>query len=278
MRRRQRALNAGFTLIEVMVAMTILVVLVGGVYVCFASVADTADIARTASEELRLKQFVWNHLRDHLSSISPKIGGEYALVGEDDSGPYGDADTLRFTTSLPMAGAKSLPGMAKTVEYYIDDPSYEDTSGFRTFDEEPEQAIEGVSLFITESPLRLLAGEEGELFQEEGPDGEEEGQWEREITIRSINFEYYDGEAEEWAEDWNSAELGILPWAVRVQVNLAKSEEQLYAEARAGVDPRVDFDLEMIVVLPAGAGTLGEFIDPNHFRSVEQEAEEIGEE
>jgi prepilin-type N-terminal cleavage/methylation domain-containing protein len=274
--RRRPTDCAGFTLIEIMVAMTILVVLVGGVYVCFASVADTADFARTASDELRIKQFIWNHVRDQLASISAKTDGEYALVGEDESGTYGDADTLRFVTSLPMAGAKSLPGITKVVEYYIDDPSLEDASGFTTFDDGAlEDEREGATLFISETPLVLLPGGEGELFPETYEE-EDEDAWIREVPIRSINIEYYDGAAEEWIEDWNSDELGLLPWAIKVQINLAKTEEQIWAEASAGVDPREDFDLEMTVVLPTGAGTLAPFLDPNHYRSTDQEAEEVG--
>jgi len=274
---KSRCANAGFTLIEIMVAMTILVILVGGVYICFASVADTADIARTASEQLRVKQFLWNHLRDQLASVSPKTDGEYAFVGEDESGSFGAADTLRFTSSLPMAGAKSLPGITKTVEYYIDDPSFSDSGvgGFRTFDDGEEEEQDGVTLYITESPLVLLAGEGGDLFEQEEPE-EGENTWMREVSIQSFNVQYYDGAAEEWVDEWNSDETGLLPWAVKVQINLAKTEDQLWAEAAAGVDPQEDFDLEMTAVLPTGAGTLSTFLDPNHYRSSDTEAAEAG--
>lgn len=271
--------NAGFTLIEIMVAMTILVVLTGGLYVCFVSVADTAEIARTSTEELRARQYLWNHFRDHLGAIAPNPAGEYALVGEDDSGPYGDADTLRFTSVLPMSGAKSLPGMVKTVEYFIDDPSFEDPGGFRTFEGEGAPEVtekEGVTLFIVEKPLVLLGGGEGDLFSAEYVNEEEVREWQREVPIRSINFEYYDGNAEEWVESWNSDETGLLPWAVRVQLNLAKTADQLEAEWAEGIDPQEDFDLESVIMLPAGAGVLGDYLDPNRYRLTDQEAEEAG--
>lgn len=275
--RSYRRAQAGFTLIEIMVAMTILVVLVGGVYVCFASVATTAEIAREASESLRLRQFLWNQLRDDLASISAKPDGEYALIGEDGSGPFGDADTLRFATSLPLSGAKSLPGIVKLVEYYIDDGSGDGEGLFRTFDGVEREEQEGTTLFITEKPLVLLAGGD-ELFPAaELRQDSEEGVWEREIPIRSFNVEYYDGLAEEWTPEWNSDELGFLPWAVRIQINLAKTKAQLEADRAAGVDPTRDFDLEMVAILPAGSGVLGEFLDPNHYRSTDQAAEAAGE-
>lgn len=276
--RTSRCAQAGFTLIEIMVAMTILVVLIGGVYVCFASVATTSEIAREASEDLRVRQYLWNQLRDDLASISAKPGGEYALVGEDGSGPFGDADTLRFATSLPLSGAKSLPGVVKQVEYYIDDGSGGGEGLFRTFEDEEREDQEGTTLYITEKPLVLLAGDE-ELFPAaELSEDSEEGVWEREIPIRSFNVEYYDGVAEEWMPEWNSDELGFLPWALRIQINLAKTEAQLEADRVAGVDPTRDFDLEMVAVLPTGSGVLGEFLDPNHYRSTDQAAEAAGEE
>lgn len=273
--------DAGFTLIEIMVAMTILVVLVGGVYACFVSVADTAEIARTATEQLRVEQYLWKHLSENLASVTAQATGEYALVGEDESGALGPADTLRFTTVLPMTGAKSLPGIVKTVEYYVDDPSSGSGTGFRTF--AMDEAVEAedtpaVTLYISERPLELLSGEEsGESLLDAAEDDEEgAGVWEREVPIRSINFQYYDGTSEEWVDDWNSDETGLLPWAIKVQVNLAKTESQLEFEAAQGVDHRNDHDLEMTVALPTGAGVLVPFSDPNHYRTTDEEAAEAG--
>jgi prepilin-type N-terminal cleavage/methylation domain-containing protein len=275
---KSRGNQAGFTMIEIMVAMVILVILVGAVYTCFVSVADTADIARTSADELRVQQQLWKHFTENIGAIHPNPNAEYALVGEDESGSFGDADTLRFVTQLPMSGAKALPGLVKKVEYHIDDPSVSEEGGFQTFaiDEAPTEEKEGVTLFITESPLVLFGEDEGgELFEAEDA-GEDEIVWERELPVRSVNFQYYDGTAEEWVEEWNSDETAFLPWAIRVQVNLAKTEGQLAEEASMGVDPQEDFDLDVTVVLSAGASVLSEFRDPNHYRSSGDAAQEAG--
>ena len=276
--RKSRLGQAGFTMIEMMVAMVILVILVGAVYTCFVSVADTADIARTSADELRIQQLLWKHFTENISAAHPNPNGEYALVGEDESGTYGPSDTLRLVTQLPMSGAKSLPGLVKKVEYHVDDPSMSEEGGFQTFaiDEVSAEEKEGVTLFITESPLVLFGeGEGGELFEAEDA-GEEEIVWERELPIRSMNFLYYDGTTEEWMEEWNSDETGVLPWAIRVQINLAKTEGQLMEEASMGVDPQEDFDMDVTVVLSSSAGVLEPFDDPNQFRPSMESAQEAG--
>jgi prepilin-type N-terminal cleavage/methylation domain-containing protein len=265
----QRFANrGGFTLIEIMVAMTILTGLVAGIYACFAGVASSAEIARSATEELRIQQYLRAHFEQHLRAVHANVRAEYAFVGEDGSGAYGDADTLTFTTTLPTSGAKSLPGIVKTVTYEIDDPSLDGDSGFQTFDQDVPEDEEkpSVMLYITESPLVLGEENEDEAFFED----DEDNPWQREIPIRSLNFEYYDGAAEEWIEEWNSDELGFLPWAVRVSVNLAKTEEQLRADLAEGVGTEENPDLSLTLVIPTGAGILtADFIDPNHQRYTE---------
>lgn len=252
-------------MIEVMVAMVILVALVGAVYTCFVSVADTAEIARGATEELRTQRYLREHFINHLGAVHANVRGEYAFIGEDESGAYGPADTLTFATSLPTSGAKSLPGIVKTVEYLIDDPSTSETGGFQTFDIDAVEEKPSVTLFITEAPLVLGEDSDEEFFEDD-----EEGLWQREIPIRSINFEYYDGAAEEWVEAWNSDEMGFLPWAVKVGVNLAKTEEQLRADLAAGVGTEEEPDLSLIIVLPTGAGVITpDFEDPNKHRATE---------
>jgi hypothetical protein len=77
-------------------------------------------------------------------------------------------------------------------------------------------------------------------------------------------------------EEWNSDETGVLPWAIRVQINLAKTEGQLMEEASMGVDPQEDFDLDVTVVLSSSAGVLQAFEDPNQYRPSMESAQEAG--
>ena len=173
----------GFTLIEMMVAMSILVILTGSLYTCFISVVDSAEIARSSIEGLRVQEFLREHFNNNLSAVHASPVGEYALIGEDESGAYGPADTLSFTTTLPTSGALSLPGIVKTVEYKIDEPSFEDEGGFKTFTIDApaeDEEMESVMMFITERPLVLGEdGEGGDLFVDD-----EAGLWQREVGGR----------------------------------------------------------------------------------------------
>ncbi len=254
--------NSGFTLIELMVAMVILVGLVAAIYTSFIAVADSAEIARSSTDEMRIQTYLREHLGTNLSAVHANFSGEYALVGEDESGAFGPADTLSFVTTLPTSGAKSLPGIVKKVEYLIDDPTTSEDSVFKTFGADIDEEKPSVTLFITERPLTLGEDSDEAFFEDD-----EEGLWQREIPIRSINFEYYDGVAEEWVEEWNSDEIGMLPWAIRVGVNLAKTEEQLRGDLADGVGTEEDPDMSLVVVLPTGAGVITpDFQDPNHKR------------
>ena len=158
--------------------------LVAAIYTCFVAVADSAEIARSATEELRIQQYLRQHFEQHLRAVHANVNAEYAFEGVDESGAYGDADSLTFTTTLPTSGAKSLPGIVQKVTYQIDDPSLDGDSGFQTFDqdvpEEDEKA--SVTLYITEQPLVLGEDNEDEAFFEE----DDEDLWQREIPIRSL--------------------------------------------------------------------------------------------
>lgn len=267
MRRLDQQRNGGFTMIEMMVAMAVLVILVGALYTCFVSVVNTAEIARSTTEAMRIQRYLREHFINHLSAIHAQSSGEYAFIGEDESGAYGPADSLTFVTSLPTSGARSLPGIVKKVEYLIDDPSFSEESGFQTFGADETEEKPSVTLFITERPLVLGEDSDEEFFES---DEEEEGLWQREIPIRSLDFEYYDGTAEDWVEAWNSDELGFLPWAIKVRINLAKTEEQLRIDLAEGVGTEEEPDVGFTIVLPTGAGVISpDFIDPNHRRQTE---------
>ena len=59
----------GFTLLEVLVAVSILVVVVGIVYASFAAVGNATEISRTRAEELRTEQFLARNFATNLSTV-----------------------------------------------------------------------------------------------------------------------------------------------------------------------------------------------------------------
>ena len=84
-----------------------------------------------------------------------------------------------------------------------------------------------------------------------------------ELAVRTLDIEYFDGE--EWVPEWNSSAyestdedtpeaLGRLPWAVRLRINFAKSEEELAYDKQDGLNEEEDVDFEMVVPVRQGQG------------------------
>ncbi len=283
MRRFQPNLHpaAGFTMIEILVAITILTVMVGIVYGAFVSVANTAEIARTSAEELRFRQYLWRHFSTHLVAVysdSAFERPEFQFLGESAEGLLGEADSLRFCTSLPMSGPKSLPGVVKVITYEIGDAyAPEGESGLEemAIDEQLEEEGSGQYLIIREEPLVLegvaMGGDiDGDMGGDLDLEQMEDEVIEQRIPVGSLDFEFYNPDTEEWDEDWDSTADARLPWAIRVKVNFDRTEEELMADLQEGFDLEENPDLNMTISLPMGAGVVEPFLDWNHMLQPEQ--------
>lgn len=268
----------GFTLLELLVSILVLTVLTAIVYSSFRSVADTTAMARQGAEDLRFRQFLWRNIQTNLNSIyiDPAcVSPEYQFLGTDEQGAFGPADAVRFCTALPMDGPDSLPGVLKVVTYQVVD-QYEAAEGEVALGSVDDGAAEGESdemlLEILEEPLVL----ETEDFAANDFEDLDEIQFERHIPIATFDVQYYDGIADEWLDEWDSTLEQRLPWAVRVKINFARSEEEWSADITGGFDPEEEPDLELTACLPAGAGVVEQFIDTNHFRALSfQEGDEL---
>jgi len=266
----------GFTIIELLISMCVLAIILGIVFAGFQSVSDTSELARARAERLRLKQFTERHFRNALSTLyidSARMQPELAMVGYTDSGAFGPADTLQFCSSEPMGGARGLPGIRKTVSYSVEEAGNEDADALLWG---AGAETEHVSLLIQETPLVLSEPGDVEGGQEERPTandffssfmGEDVDMASvRRIPIRSMDILYYDGEAQEWLDEWDSSLDGWMPWAVRVMINFARTPDELDADQSMGIDAVEDADLDMTIVLPIAAGSFDPFIDLNHQR------------
>jgi len=259
--------KAGFTLLELLVAITVLCIVVAIVYEGFVSVTDASAMARENAEQLRFQQFLWRTISTDLTSIYSDPGceqPEYQLLGTDQNGAFGPADSLRFCTALEMSGPAALPGVLKVVTYELSDEYTAEGGpglGRFTIDENPGEERAELQLIIREEPLTL----QGMDMDGEMKDTSEAAR-ELKVPIQSLDIEYYDGDLEEWVTEWDSVAQTRLPWAIRVKINFARTTEESEADARSGIDPQESPDLDMTVALPVGMGVLDQFIDPNHRR------------
>jgi prepilin-type N-terminal cleavage/methylation domain-containing protein len=259
--------NSGFTMIEVLVAIVVLVLMVSMVYASFVSVTDTTMYARESADNLRFRQYIWRSFSENLAAVYSDAGCEqqlYQFLGEDEDGPLGPGDKLRFVTSLPMPGSTALPGLLKVVTYEVVEPGDGEGESYNALaiDEDGYSEREEMMLQITEAPL---VREENDVELDE--DTMEENQRIRQIPIATFDVLYYDPEEEDWVDDWDSLDIKRLPWAVHVKVNLARSEEELQAQYAQGVDPDEEPDLDMRFALPMGAGVVAPWRDLNHVSS-----------
>ncbi len=256
--KRRTNLNAGFTLIEVLLAIAILVVVVSIIYTTFSSVTTTIGVSRVNSEELRLRQFLERSFQNNFASVYIDQGlglPGYQFIGLNEDSPDGPVDSLRFASSAAMMGGMALPGDLKEVRYEV--LGVEGRIGdFDLRDDENEDA--GPQLRATETPLTLanmmaLSGEVDDPDRDTDSDlGYDAPTWT--VPIRNFDVEYYDGA--EWVDEWDSEVVGRLPWSVHVKVNFARTEEQIEREEDEHIDIEEDPDFEMVIPLPAGIGRL----------------------
>lgn len=254
--------RTGFTLLELLVAVSVLTVVVFLVLSSFFSVTSTMDVARDSADRLRFRQIVWRNLSANLQGVyadAACLQPEYQLLGEDQQGPYGPADRLRFATSLPLPGARSLPGISKIVTYEVVDRNElsPEIAEALPFDENRPGSV----LRIFEEPLQLESEDFVARASDIGGDT-----FERAIPVASMDIQYYDGTQNEWREQWDSIEEQRLPGGILIRINFPRSEEERAEELRRGVNPLEHPDLELMMALPVGRDVELPYPDFNHMR------------
>jgi len=254
--------SGGFTLMEILVAITVLAIIVAIVYGSFSSVINATDMARLSADELRLRQFLARQFNINFTSVYADVellNEHFAFVGISETGTDGPLDSVEFCSVSPLMGGVSPPGVVKRVRYagatgndsgmtlgtLVTDAGEQDGSQLAATE---SLVFEAAQTSVNDTDL-----ESSEPAMEFG-DMDSPG-WA--VPIQSVDFSYFDGV--DWIEDWDSVSMGRLPWAIRARINFAKSrEEQEAAESRYSAFQQCDF--EMVIPIPIGAGyfSLGE--------------------
>ncbi|NIA15839.1 MAG: prepilin-type N-terminal cleavage/methylation domain-containing protein [Nitrospiraceae bacterium] len=259
-----RAAARGFTLLEVLIAISILAMIVAVVYVTLVATVNATEEARLVAEELRLRQFLARSFTNNLSTVFTDPGLEdkrYVFLGATESGSGGEMDTLEFTSSSPMVGVSSPPGALKRVRYgaATDEPAEGDMLPGRD-DELADAFASGPHLEASETPINESAPPQSgsatdtDFLPEFDLDGEDAQSWS--VPISSFDLAYFDGE--EWVEEWDSRELGRLPWCVRIRINYARTRDELEADRDARMSAEEDPDYEMVIPIATGIGSRSE--------------------
>ncbi len=199
-------LSAGFTLLEVIVTMTILGLILIIVFGAFRVGLSTWDRGERTREDYQRQRTATQLITRQIKSMVP-----YKIKTEKAEGDYlafdGKARSLKFVSTLSLKAARPNGFVFAIYEY-------------------KEGGSEGGRFVAYEK--RVVNKD----FFEEGPK-EEEG-----ITvlegISDVRFEYFREEdpektrTETWLEDWNAKEEKELPTALRMKITFknGRSEEE----------------------------------------------------
>lgn len=203
--------RAGFTLIELLVAATILTMIFTIVFGTFFYTIENAEEQQARAALYHRASFILNNISQGVSSACVPFAGLYFDENSDKSvfsgtgDPLGDfeADALSAFTTNPRFGDRKMEGDIAYVTYEVTQAGDVDAVGW---------------FYDENNPLALKCTVEPLLLDSERAGGTEP-QWT--LNIRSLNFEYFDGDG--WLEEWNYEDQGMLPDAVRIELELADS-------------------------------------------------------
>ncbi|HPU96561.1 MAG TPA: prepilin-type N-terminal cleavage/methylation domain-containing protein [Candidatus Hydrogenedentes bacterium] len=242
----------GFTLLELLIAITILAIITGIVYAVFSSVTETMAAAREDADRLQVRLALHRYLAAALEGISADsacLDESRAFEGKSEDGPAGPADSLVFTAGIPETGPGALPGMIKLISFEVvsDQDVPQDALVYQVDTDQP-----CMTLLISEQPLAASSGLEGAIS---GTD--QLPIVSRAIPVTLFDVLYYDGLSDEWTEEWNSLDEGRLPWAVWVRAKLPDPVDAAYPSSPDAAD------VDVIVPVAQGMGTEVGFLDFN---------------
>lgn len=219
----------GFTLVELVIAMTLMALIgvgLSGVLVIGARSASSAERKTEQARRYRIAtELIVRQLRSTTALRLPEDENEEQGEGEDVAYFVGESDRLSFITATPQAPENS--GLA-VVDLWVEDGQ----------------------LMLSESPYFLLASE--------GKIGAEFEKLTFAATllydVESISFEYQqsDLERETWVDSWDASDEDALPVAVRIEVK-----------------PSIDGGPSWYHEVPLFVATLNEVTGEDHFSEPE---------
>jgi type II secretion system protein J len=220
--------NSGFTLLEVLVAMSLTVVLTGALYAALSASFRSRRIAEEALEPARRASATLTIIESDLEAACAPVG---ILAGpftaHDTLGGNGQpADTLLFHAMTGEPSRHIPPSPIERIEYGIE-----------------EDSLSNSYVLVRRTTLNLLSPETPEPLVDVLC-----------RRVRSFDVTYFDGL--DWIENWDSTTQGnVLPLAIAMTLVLETGRESGYSLSRTLTLPcSAPPETEAANARPGGAG------------------------
>jgi general secretion pathway protein J len=219
---RPNTTRGGFTLLEVLVAVTILVMILSMIFGSFFYTVSTAERAEERAAMRHRAGFILEEISRTVSSAFVPYAGLYeALEGErtifaGSANPLGEAQagSLGVFTANPRLRS-GAPGAGVAYVSYEAVEAFEIEDAFEWGLEWVRDENNPLVLMCTVEPMFAIADSESGRFRF----------WT--LNVRSIGFQYFDGNG--WLDEWVYEEQGALPGAVKIEVEFGDSDGESHA-------------------------------------------------
>ena len=231
--QRESRHTTGFTLLEVLIAASILSIVAVILHGSFSTVLNSVERVRNEQELLRIADSLVSHFEKNISGayLPPRSVArqDASFVGYNQDVGGRAVDGLTFVTTAPRMAGGALPGDTKQVTYAL------------------EEVDTDIYLFTVYEQPRLLLARSGLDQGAASP----AASWS--VPMASLDFKYSDGA--QLYDLWNSAEMGRLPNAVYIEARFVTEEVAELMKAKGMGKPPV---LAMVVSIPLGLSAHGE--------------------
>jgi len=246
-----RETESGFTLVEMLMAVSILVIIGGSAYFAFKTAVDAYHQTEEKILAAQRSRVAMDRLVTDLSNMRISLEDpELALYTQDGPSQFGDRDTLSFVTLVKtdpdpfleqlasfqsqIAAQTPLPLLSdiQRVAYFVGSEPLPGESALRSSNF--QESLTGETLDAQSSGLALFRVTTTALDPEvvlsallqtgQVPETDENGEpiYVNIATLVaglvSFDLQYFDGEAEAWRTSWDDTES--LPSAVQIRINV----------------------------------------------------------
>ncbi len=227
MKKKQQQRIAGFTMLEILIAMFILATVTAIIFGAYASTFRIIGAAETQADLYQMGRMTMERLREDLEGalLSQTPDTFAAFLAKDETMDGRDADTLSLISAehLSLDDSDTYAGLSY-ISFYLAENSDKDSDAT------------GFVLYRADTPLHETLPEEntGGLVLCE--------------SIHTINLTYYDAEGDEY-DRWDSSDdffPNTLPARVSIRLQLIDSS-----------DPETPLQFETAVALPMAAPVYG---------------------